>query len=207
MLSLDISYWRGGWITVSKWKIKSSAEIWRRILELGEREREIWFNVNDSVCCSKRIYMFLHSTSTSIFLKWWPFHFEQAQALYESQPQKYKNFQNLLRDCRKITYWVLAGRRKPPTIVTLRWQSKLQWGVRSFTLLPIQALHHVILQLPPDMGSMTCPAPWHRGQTWNSLWPKDISSQCKQKRVDLGWHIGAYLLSWTSTLTMKTSPV
>lgn len=36
--------------------------------------------------------------------------------------------------------------------------------------------------------------------------PKDISSQRKQKRLDMGWHIGAYLLSWTSNITMKARP-
>lgn len=150
--------------------------------------------------------MFLHSTSTSIFLKWWPFHFEQAQALYESQPQKYKNFQNLLRDCSKITYWVLAGRRKPPTTVTLRWQSKLQWGLQSFTP-PLFRPFIMLFCSSLLIWAAWPPLPLDTEVSHETLWPKDISSQCKQKRVDLGWHIGAYLFSWTSAITMKASAV
>lgn len=99
MLSIHISYWRGGWITVSKWKIKPSAEIWRGILELW-RESEIRFNVNDSACCCKKIDVCLlceYSYSSEIMtlsfwigsnLTWRPATEAQEVSKFMEEPQE-----------------------------------------------------------------------------------------------------------------------
>lgn len=166
MLSLNISYWRGGWITMCKWKIKSA-----KILEWVGGDKEIRFDVNDSYASGKKIclfYKYFHIFKMMTLSFWigWSLMWKSATELQKvSKCIEGLQEDHLLgeQERQQLSVFsdpvelVLPARGK---LLTIRQQSKLQWELRFFTLLSIHALCHVISGFPPNVGRMISPASW-----------------------------------------------
>lgn len=81
----------------------------------------------------------------------------------------------------------------------------MQQELQFFTLPSIHVLHVILGFLP--MWVAWPALPLDSGISNGTGFGQCVSSsQHMHKRLDLGLHIGAYLPSWTSTITMKTSP-